>query len=78
MGSGTAGSILALRLSNNKHNKILLVEAGPYSNFLFDVPALNPALQRTVLDWQYETVPQKNACRSMENNVSKLPDYLYV
>lgn len=69
MGSGTAGAIVAHRLAQDKKFSVLLLEAGPYSNFLFDIPVVGPLLQQSSIDWQYETVPQNDACLGLENNV---------
>src|ERR1700752_2062729 len=59
VGAGSAGSVLAARLSENPRNEVLLVEAGrtshPYSRFpisfglLIDNPAAN---------WRYEADPE--------------------
>lgn len=75
VGSGTAGSVITLRLTKEKNDKILLLEAGPSANFVFDIPALTPLLQKTAFDWQYETVPQEFSCKAFKNNVSLLFTY---
>ena len=61
VGGGTAGSVLAARLTENKSNMVLLVEAGGHfdENPLFSVPSKTFALQNSDYDWAYYTVPQK-------------------
>ena len=61
VGAGSAGAVLASRLSENPRNQVLLVEAGrashPYSRFpisfglLIDNPAAN---------WRYESEPEQS------------------
>lgn len=69
VGSGSAGSVVALRLSERKDITVLVVEAGSYGSKLLDVPMEGPALQRTAADWQYKTIPQSTACFGLQNNV---------
>lgn len=68
VGAGSAGVILATYLAENKHN-VLLLEAGGTAPAFLDIPLLAPMIQRTAFDWQYITIPQKHACRSLLNNV---------
>ena len=60
IGSGTAGCVLANRLSEDKNNKVCMIEAGPPdSNPLIHIPAAVAALiNHKVLGWGYKTVPQ--------------------
>lgn len=69
VGSGTAGSLIASQLNDS----VLVLEAGGRSSFLFDIPILQPLLQRSSFDWQYETVPQKKACLGLKQNQSYWP-----
>lgn len=62
VGAGSAGCLLANRLSQNPKNSVLLLEAGPANrNPLFRVPLLGPALGvgSKRLDWGYQTLPDK-------------------
>lgn len=59
VGGGTAGCVLAARLSERDGARVLLLEAGGPPNLdLLTVPQAWPALMRTEVDWCYATVPQ--------------------
>jgi len=62
IGSGTAGCVLAARLSEDPAIKVGLVEAGttPTDPRVAD-PRAWPALQGSAIDWCYQTVPQCHA-----------------
>ncbi|XP_053607099.1 zinc finger protein 85-like [Plodia interpunctella] len=72
VGSGTAGSVIAQRLATETSFTFVVLEAGGNGNFLYDVPVLGPLLHGSMYDWQYETVPQENACYAMENKKCQL------
>jgi choline dehydrogenase len=60
VGAGTAGCVLASRLSEDPELSVLLLEAGPYSRKLeVRIPAAFSKLYRTELDWGDSTVPQR-------------------
>ena len=60
IGGGSAGCVLANRLSADPGLKVALLEAGPRDkNFLIHMPAGYPALMKTgIVDWGYNTEPQ--------------------
>ena len=59
IGAGTAGSVLAARLSENPHARVLLLEAGPADGpAAVSVPPAWPTLAGTEVDWGYATVEQ--------------------
>jgi choline dehydrogenase len=53
VGSGTAGAVVANRLSENAKWRILLLEAGGQENELTDIPILSLYMHKSKLDWQY-------------------------
>ncbi|MDX1803243.1 MAG: choline dehydrogenase [Alcanivorax sp.] len=61
VGAGSAGCVLANRLSENPNNRVCLLEAGPADNSLFvRLPIGIILLMRSnARNWRYYTVPQK-------------------
>ena len=57
-GGGSAGAVVANRLSENPYWKVLLLEAGPDESEASDIPALATNLQLGKFDWKYKTKPQ--------------------
>ncbi|MCH7639587.1 MAG: choline dehydrogenase [Bacteroidetes bacterium] len=66
VGAGSAGCVLANRLSENPDVRVLLLEAGPRDKRPeIRIPAAFCRLFKTSVDWAYETEPQselKNRC----------------
>ncbi|XP_069679698.1 glucose dehydrogenase [FAD, quinone]-like [Periplaneta americana] len=73
VGAGSAGSVVASRLSEDEQWKILLLEAGGDPTATSDIPALVFALQQTELDWQYRTEPQEGMCQGLKDKRCNWP-----
>ncbi|PVH91932.1 GMC oxidoreductase [Periconia macrospinosa] len=60
VGGGTAGSVLAARLSEDERNQVLVIEAGGRVEdvLAIRIPFLGPTLPRSQVDWNYTTIPQ--------------------
>ncbi|OXU25231.1 hypothetical protein TSAR_005288 [Trichomalopsis sarcophagae] len=74
IGAGTAGSVMANRLSEIPNVTVLLVEAGPKENLIEDIPLLAPFLQFSdSINYKYLTEPSDDYCRGMTNNQCSWP-----
>jgi choline dehydrogenase len=59
VGAGTAGCVLASRLSEDRHTKVLLLEAGGAdSKKEIHIPLAFSKLFRSEIDWNYSTEPE--------------------
>jgi choline dehydrogenase len=59
VGAGSAGCVLAARLSENPDSRVLLLEAGPPDTAdEIHIPAAINLLFKTAYDWDFQTVPQ--------------------
>lgn len=73
VGGGSAGTLLASRLSEIPQWNVLLVEAGEDEAFLSDVPGINVFLQNSHYNWKFKNRPQRGACLAYKNNQCKAP-----
>ena len=58
IGAGSAGCVLANRLTENAGCKVLLLEAGGKANLVVSIPGAYGTLHRTSVDWAFWTEPQ--------------------
>lgn len=70
VGAGSAGSVLANRLSENPLIRVLLLEAGGSENVVSDIPLAYMTMQQTPMDWAFTTEPQRAACFGHKERVS--------
>ncbi|XP_071448679.1 glucose dehydrogenase [FAD, quinone]-like [Hetaerina americana] len=64
VGAGSAGCVLANRLSEVPHWNVLLLEAGGEEPLVVEVPALSPLLMGSSIDWRYRTEPEHTNCKA--------------
>ncbi|XP_026740793.1 glucose dehydrogenase [FAD, quinone]-like [Trichoplusia ni] len=72
VGAGSAGSVVANRLSEVPDWKVLLIEAGGNPQLSTVMPQVFYNSMKTDLDWGYKTQPQ-NSCRSYKNKACAWP-----
>ena len=57
VGGGSAGAVVASRLSEVSNWTVLLLEAGGDETEISDVPLLSGYMQLTDMDWKYQNSP---------------------
>ncbi|XP_070380804.1 glucose dehydrogenase [FAD, quinone]-like [Dermacentor albipictus] len=70
VGAGSAGSVVANRLSANGTYKVLLLEAGVNETDDLRVPFFAPFAATPNNTWLYTTIPQTNSCLSFPGRVA--------
>ncbi|XP_051154686.1 neither inactivation nor afterpotential protein G-like isoform X2 [Leptopilina boulardi] len=73
IGAGTAGCVLASRLSENANSTVLLVEAGGQFNWFSTVPLAAPVLFNSHVDWAFKTEPQWYSSKGLHDHRQKWP-----
>ncbi|XP_048768061.2 alcohol dehydrogenase [acceptor]-like [Ostrea edulis] len=69
LGAGSAGCVLANRLSENPESSVLILEAGgsELENINISIPLASGSVQLSKEDWMFRSVPQKKACLAMRD-----------
>ncbi|KAL1129800.1 hypothetical protein AAG570_012744 [Ranatra chinensis] len=65
IGGGSAGAVLANRLTEEPAWRVLLLEAGGQETEITDVPALSLFLHGSRFDWKYKGQPSTTSCQAM-------------
>ncbi|KAJ9586583.1 hypothetical protein L9F63_028375, partial [Diploptera punctata] len=73
VGAGSAGCVLANRLSEVSGWNILLIEAGGKENYVMDIPLTVTSMQFTEANWMYKLEPSGNVCLAMWQNRCLVP-----
>eukprot|EP00743_Colponemidia_sp_Colp-15_P001154 GILK01001267.1.p1 GENE.GILK01001267.1~~GILK01001267.1.p1 ORF type:complete len:635 (+),score=58.31 GILK01001267.1:58-1905(+) len=75
VGAGSAGAVVAARLSENPVVSVLLLEAGPDDSGMSEVsiPAACADVQRTIRDWSFKTTPQTKNMKGMKGRQCAWP-----
>ncbi|XP_062618936.1 alcohol dehydrogenase [acceptor]-like [Saccostrea cucullata] len=75
VGAGSAGCVLANRLSEDLGSSVLIVEAGGSENEheMMHVPFMSGVLQGTKHDWDFRTAPQKFTCQDKKDKKCTWP-----
>ncbi|CAH1183170.1 unnamed protein product [Ceutorhynchus assimilis] len=73
VGAGTAGGVLANRLTEEEDFTVLALEAGDEPPQLSDMLAVSIYLHRTPYNWGYNTTAQKNMCLGSRDNKCAYP-----
>lgn len=73
IGAGSAGCVVANRLTEVKSWRVLLIEAGGNENFYSDIPLIASFLSLTPMNWGYNSEPEPKACKDLRGNVCFMP-----
>lgn len=73
VGSGSAGSVVANRLTEIEDWKVLLIEAGENPSILSEIPGIFLLQIDSPVDYSYDVEPEKFACHGSKNKLCKWP-----
>ncbi|XP_046608292.1 glucose dehydrogenase [FAD, quinone]-like [Neodiprion virginianus] len=74
VGAGSAGAVIASRLTEVPELKVLLLEAGRSENLIMDIPLLVNYLQfSNDVNWKYRTEPSDSYCLGMKDRRCNWP-----
>ncbi|KAK5638246.1 hypothetical protein RI129_012541 [Pyrocoelia pectoralis] len=72
IGSGSSGSVVASRLSENGNWTVLLIEAGGEESNFTDIPAMSNYAASLEYNWGFNSTPQDTCCLAM-NGICPFP-----
>lgn len=72
VGGGTAGAVLAARLSEDPKISVLLLESGGTGSFITEIPYFWMLWRGSSLNNQYKTEPQTVGCQAFQDNRCRL------
>ncbi|XP_063239099.1 glucose dehydrogenase [FAD, quinone]-like [Bacillus rossius redtenbacheri] len=73
VGAGSAGCVVANRLTEVPDWTVLLIEAGREENYVMDIPIIANYLQFSEANWKYKTEPSETACLGHTNRRCNWP-----
>ncbi|XP_041980619.1 neither inactivation nor afterpotential protein G [Aricia agestis] len=73
VGAGTAGCVLAARLSEDPDVRVLLIEAGDHMGYFTRIPLTATAAQQGPNDWSVRTTPQKYSSFGLWDQTAIIP-----
>lgn len=73
VGAGSAGAVVANRLSEVPHWKVLLIEAGGNPTLTTEIPQIFFNNFNSPVDWGYKPQPQEHACKGYVNGQCAWP-----
>lgn len=73
VGSGSGGSVIANRLSENSNWTVLLLEAGPEEIILDEIPLFVSHIVSSDFNWGYTTEPSGSFCKAMKKQRCNWP-----
>lgn len=73
VGAGSAGCVVANRLTEISNWNVLIIEAGGNENFFTDIPIFAAFHSLTSLNWGYNSEPEPKACKDLRGKVCFMP-----
>ena len=73
VGAGSAGSVIANRLSEEENWKVLLLEAGGDPTISSEIPGFLFSTIGSSIDWGYRTEPQEGSCQGIKDKQCRWP-----
>ncbi|KAF5303559.1 hypothetical protein FQR65_LT08160 [Abscondita terminalis] len=73
VGGGSAGTVIASRLSENDKTSVLLLEAGGIEDAFINIPGMDVYSYGLEYNWSYKTTPQSTSCLGTINKQCAYP-----